>query len=112
MQNKENLPLKSLLMSVGKSLDNSWDARGVNDLLWLDLSSSRKCEEGDDFLLENSAIRAPIAASTPKAIPTIAAPLMTDLPPRCFLVVCWSRTCGVPGGGAPLDDQELPPDLH
>ena len=106
MQNKENLPLKSLLLSVGKSLDNSWDARGVNDLLWLDLSSSRKCEEEDDFLLENSAIRVPIAASTPKAIPTIAAPLMTDLPPEWFLVVCWSRTCGVPGGGgwAPLDD--------
>ena len=86
-------------MSVGKSLDNSWDAREVNDLLWLDLSSSRKCEEEDDFLLENSAIRALIAASTPKAIPTIAAPLMTDLPPEFFLVVCWSRTCAVPGGG-------------
>ena len=99
MQNKENWPLKSLLMSVGKSLDNSWDAREVNDLLWLDLSSSRKCEEEDDFLLENSAIRAPIVASTPKAIPTIAAPFMTALPPECFLVVCWSRTCGVPGGG-------------
>ena len=102
MQNKENLPLKSLLMLVGKSLDNSWDARGINDLLWLDLSSSRKCEEEDDFLLENSAIRAAIAANTPKAIPTIAAPLMTDLPLECFLVVCWSRTCGVPGGGGEL----------
>ena len=107
METKEILALKLLLMSVGKSLDNSWDARGVNDLLWLDLSSSRKCEEGYDFLLENSAIKAPTAASTPKAIPTIAAPLMTELPPECFLVVCWSRTCGVPRGGggwAPLDD--------
>ena len=106
MQNKENLHLKLLLMLVGKSLDNSWDERGVNDLFWLDLSSSRKREEEDDFLLENSAIRVPIAASTPKAIPTIVAPLMTDLPPECFLVVCWSRTRGVPGGGgwAPLDD--------
>ena len=101
-------------MSVGKFLDNSWDARGVNDLLWLDLSSSRKCEEGDDFLLENSAIRTPIAASAPKAIPAIAAPLKTDLPPEWFLVVCWLATRGVPGGGggAPPDDQELPPDLH
>ena len=75
-------------MSAGMSFDNSRDARGVNDLVWLDVSSSRKCEEGDDFLLENRAIRTPIAANTPKAIPAIAAPLLTDLPSA------WWVDCG------------------
>jgi len=97
-----------LLKSASESFDNSSDARVVKDLCWLRLSSSIKCEAGFDDLLER-ATTIIITASTPKAMPAIATPLITDL--SFFFSECLIG--GVPGGGGgagPLD-QEFPPVL-
>lgn len=98
-----------MLTSWPESFDNSWDARGVKDLCWLCLSSSIKCEEVFDDLLLERATTIIITASTPKAMPAIATPLITDL--SFFFSECLIG--GVPGGGGgagPLD-QEFPPVL-
>lgn len=107
--NRKRPPLNSSLTLASESFDNSWDARGVKDLCWLRLSSSIKCEEGvDDFLLQR-ATTIIITASTPKTMPAITTPLITDL--SFFFVECLMG--GVPGGGGgafPFD-HEFPPVL-
>lgn len=106
------------MLSGAMSLVNSCDARGVNALRWLALSSSRKWEDGEDLLLENRAITIAIIANASRtAIAIITHCQIFDdedsSPSRngdAFLFVTGFVPGG--GGGAGLDDQEFPPVLQ
>lgn len=83
-QKKKKLPLKLLRVSARRSWDSSRDERGVNALRWLALSSSRKCEDGEEDRLENRAIKTASTTNTPITIPATASPLTPDLPSLSF----------------------------
>lgn len=87
-------------------MDSSWDERGVNALCQLPLSSSRKCEEGEDLLFESSITRSPTTTSEAKTINAIASPLMPPFP----LPLPWAEL-DLPGGAGP-DDHAFPPVLQ
>ena len=97
-------------MSERKSFGNSWDA-SENDFRWLNLSSSKKCEECLDDFLEKSEIIIINITRTPKAIPAMVNPLTMDFVPSSFTFLLPEACTPGGGGGAVPDDQEFPPVL-
>ena len=98
-------------MSDRKSFGSSRDARET-DFCWLNLSSSKKCEECLDDFLENREIRITSNTSTPRAIPAMVIPLTTDFMPSAFALLSPAeREPGGKGGAGP-DDHEFPPVLY
>lgn len=109
------IPFSSSEMPLYSSVDNSCDFWEVNPLRWSPISSSRKCEEGDDFLLEIRAIRRATTSSTPRHVAAMITTPTADFssPSADFCSSSlweWWWTPGG-GGGAGTVDQEFPPVL-
>lgn len=109
---KVKLPLKSSHMLPRVPLDNSWDERGVKRWRWLNLSSSRKWDEGDDLFFENRTIIKISSNRTPSIIPIMAAAPRPDLASFPDRPVWGLLFCPGGGGGAAPEDQEFPPVLQ